>query len=62
MQSIARKAARVVWALTALTCSLLDWPLRNLTGGRIAGVTRPVRSSTVVSIKRRYDTGVIKDA
>jgi hypothetical protein len=39
----------IVWGLSALTSSLLDWPLRNISRGVLAGVTRPVRSSTLVS-------------
>jgi hypothetical protein len=39
----------VFWGLTSVTVSLLDWPLRNLTGGRLASAIRPVRSSTAVS-------------
>ncbi len=38
----------VVWGLTALTLSLFDWPLRKVSGGRLAGTTRAVRSSTAV--------------
>ncbi len=43
----------IVWGLTSLGCSLIDWPLRNLSGGRLASKIRPVRSSTAVSIMCR---------
>ncbi|PSC74044.1 short-chain dehydrogenase [Micractinium conductrix] len=31
-----------LWGLTALAASLLDWPLRNLSGGRLLSTTRVV--------------------
>jgi hypothetical protein len=37
------------WGITSVTVSLLDWPLRNLSGGRLASNIRPVRSATAVS-------------
>jgi len=38
--------AGVVWGLTALSCSLVDWPLRKISGGKLFGSTKRVRSST----------------
>ncbi len=43
----------IVWGVSALTCSLLDWPLRNISRGKLAATTRAVRSSTEVSRLRR---------
>ncbi|KAL6750425.1 hypothetical protein V8C86DRAFT_2813036 [Haematococcus lacustris] len=37
----------IIWGLTALQSSLLDWPLRKLTRGVLASGCRPVRSSTL---------------
>jgi hypothetical protein len=35
-----------VWALATLINSLIDWPLRRLSGGLLASRTLPVRSAT----------------
>lgn len=45
-----------VWALSAVSCSLVDWPLRNVSGGRLLGSTQRVRSSTA-----SYDTKLASD-
>ena len=41
--------AGFVWGVTAVSCSLMDWPVRNLTKGKLLGAVYPVRSSTLVS-------------
>jgi len=46
-----------LWALNALSCSLVDWPIRRLTGGRAFSGTRTVRSSTQVRAVR-FVTGL----
>ena len=39
-----------MWGISSLFLSLLDWPLRNLSGGKLFSTTKPVRSS-----KTSYD-------
>ena len=45
-----------VWGLTSLFTSLLDWPLRAISGGLLFSTTKPVRSS-----RASYDKKIAKD-
>ena len=45
-----------LWGAGALACSLLDYPLRRLSGGRVASATREVKSSAM-----SYDAAIASE-
>ncbi len=45
-----------IWAATSLFTSLLDWPLRALTGRMLFSTTKPVKSS-----RASYDKKIARE-